>query len=71
MNNSINLAKSLGDDIEDFYENISISNASSDIEGVYSFQTKMLTPLDLQKLETKYEEFFKTFSKKDFQIKLF
>ena len=68
MNSSISLERSLGDDIEDFHENISMQEPTSDNAGIYSFQTKLLTASDLQKLETKHQEFFKTFSKKSFQI---
>ena len=61
---SINLEKSLGDDIEDFHEEISMrSEPSSEFSGIYSFQTKLLTATDLQKLKAKHQEFFKTFSK--------
>ena len=68
MNSSISLDRSLGDDIEDFHEKISMHEPSSDVGGIYSFQTKLLTASDLKKLETKHQEFFKTFSKKSFHI---
>ena len=68
MNSSISLEKSLGDDIEDFHEKLSMHEPSSDAAGIYSFQTKLLTASDLKKLETKHQEFFKTFSKKSFHI---
>ncbi len=68
MNSSINLSKTLGDDIEDFHEEIVMGKSSSDhdiVAGGYSFQTKLLTAADLRTLKAKHQEFFKTFSKRD------
>lgn len=67
MYRSIDLEKTLGDDIEDFYEDIVIPNPSNGA-GVYSFQAKLLTATDLQNVESEDQEYFKTFSKVGFHI---
>ena len=67
MYRSIDLEKTLGDDIEEFYEDIVTPNPSNGA-GVYSFQAKLLTTDDLQKVESEDQEFFKTFSKAGFHI---